>query len=191
MFCAKVFSPRQRLVLLFWFARGRASAGPTARDRSDHAATGRRRFRTASRLRIWTSFSRGPLLLAGPLIRLRRRPKIIGDTQNPETPTEFDRVVLDPRKISFIALRDDQIAIETFSTLGLAGEEQCQFILRLLPLRIGAFLREGFATLREAMEYAFDLPTFAPFNPLIAAMASSQFKLPLTDDEGFKQHMQP
>lgn len=79
----------------------------------------------------------------------------------------------------------------TFAGLGLKGEDQCQFMLGLLGACIQTFVREGFATRREADEHAFGVLTSAAVTPHVTAMASTHFKLPLTADKGFREHMQP
>ncbi|MEQ9245475.1 MAG: hypothetical protein RLO21_05745, partial [Nitratireductor sp.] len=80
---------------------------------------------------------------------------------------------------------------ESFASLGVVGEEQCQFILDLLTSCIGTFLDRGFTSRREAAEFAYDMLTSAAVTPRLAAIRSKHFKLPLADDKGFTQHMQP
>lgn len=79
----------------------------------------------------------------------------------------------------------------TFASLGLVGEEQCQFMLELLGACILTFVREGFATRRAAVEFAFDALASPAFAPHVMAMTPKNFKLPLTADAGFTAHMQP
>jgi len=79
---------------------------------------------------------------------------------------------------------------ETFASLGLVGEKQCQFMLSLLGCCIQTFLRKGFATRRQAAEFAFDALTATAITPHLTAMASTQFALPLTADKTFVKHMQ-
>lgn len=79
---------------------------------------------------------------------------------------------------------------EAFSSLGLFGEEQCQFMLQLLSLCINVFLQKGFKTRREAKEYAFRLLTSPAFSPIITAKNWQQLKLPLIINKEFKKHMQ-
>lgn len=79
----------------------------------------------------------------------------------------------------------------TFPGLGLVGEEQCQFMLGVLGACILTFVREGFATRRAAAAFAFNALTLPAITPHVTAMASTQFKLPLTADKDFTKHMQP
>lgn len=79
----------------------------------------------------------------------------------------------------------------TFAGLGLVGEEQCQFMLGVLGACILTFVREGFATRRAAAAFAYNALTSPAITPHVTAMASTQFKLPLTADKDFTKHMQP
>jgi hypothetical protein len=79
---------------------------------------------------------------------------------------------------------------ETFASLGLIGEDQCQFMLNVLRSCILTFIREGFATRREAVQFAFDALTSPGVTSHLMTMASKNFKLPLTADKGFAKHMQ-
>ncbi|MEG8027716.1 hypothetical protein [Sphingomonas aerolata] len=77
---------------------------------------------------------------------------------------------------------------ESFTSLGLAGEEQCQSLLQILGACIETFLREVFNDRQAAAQFAFDALT-AP--AISAVVAAKDVKLPLTDDKPFKKHMQP
>lgn len=79
----------------------------------------------------------------------------------------------------------------TFAGLGLVGEEQCQFMLGVLGACILIFIREGFDTRRAAADFAFNTLTSPAITPHITAMPSPQFRLPLTADKRFTEHMQP
>lgn len=79
----------------------------------------------------------------------------------------------------------------TFAGLGLVGEEQCQFMLGLLGACIQTFVREGFATRRSAAQFAYNALTSPAITPHVTAMGSTHFKLPLSADKGFAEHMQP
>ena len=78
---------------------------------------------------------------------------------------------------------------QTFAGLGLAGEEQCQFMLDLLGACIRVFLVEGFATRYAARDFAFARLNAPEIAPVLAAQPSARFTLPLTDDKEFKKHM--
>lgn len=76
---------------------------------------------------------------------------------------------------------------KSFASLGLVGEEQCQFMLETLGTCIEVFLREGFADRQAAAQFAFDAldsPAIAP------AIATTEVKLPLSTDKAFIKHMQ-
>lgn len=77
---------------------------------------------------------------------------------------------------------------ESFASLGLVGEEQCQFMLEMLGACIEVFLREGFADRQVAAQFAFDALVSPAIAPVIAATA---VKLPFTADKAFIKHMQP
>lgn len=79
----------------------------------------------------------------------------------------------------------------TFAGLGLVGEDQCQFMLELLSACILTFVQEGFTTRGAAAAFAFDALSSLAITPHLTAMASTQFKLPLTADKEFTKHMQP
>lgn len=78
---------------------------------------------------------------------------------------------------------------QTFAGLGLAGEEQCQFMLDLLGSCIGVFLAEGFGTRADAREFAFARLNAVEIAPVLATHPSARFTLPLTNDKEFKKHM--
>lgn len=80
---------------------------------------------------------------------------------------------------------------ETFASMGLVGEEQCQFMQGLLASCILTFVREGVSTRRDAAQFAFDALVSPPITTHVTAMASNHFKMPLVSDKGFKEHMQP
>ncbi|WP_316206850.1 MULTISPECIES: hypothetical protein [unclassified Bradyrhizobium] len=79
---------------------------------------------------------------------------------------------------------------ETFASLGLIGEDQCQFMLRVLRSCILTFVREGFSTPRDAAQFAFDVLTSPGVTAHLTTVAWKNLRLPLTADRGFAQHMQ-
>jgi hypothetical protein len=77
----------------------------------------------------------------------------------------------------------------TFASLGLVGEEQCQFMLSLLGSCITTYFLQAFADRRDAARFAFDALTSAAITPLVTAMGSKDIKVPLSADKVFAKHM--
>lgn len=77
----------------------------------------------------------------------------------------------------------------TFASLGLVGEEQCQFMLSLLGSCITTYFRQVFADRRDAARFAFDVLTSAAIKPLVTAIGSKDIKSPLSSDKVFAKHM--
>ncbi|MCY1646651.1 HEPN domain-containing protein [Caulobacter sp. SL161] len=80
---------------------------------------------------------------------------------------------------------------QTFASLGLVGEVECQAIHNLFGAVLNVFLRRRLATHRQAMIFAFGLLTSPAFQPALSALGPKQFNLPLAADKPFTKHMQP
>lgn len=77
----------------------------------------------------------------------------------------------------------------TFGSLGLMGEEHCQFMLSLLGSCITTYFFQAFADRRDAARFAFDALTSAAITPLVTAMGSKDITAPLSADKVFAKHM--
>jgi hypothetical protein len=78
---------------------------------------------------------------------------------------------------------------KTFAALGLAGEEQCQFMLGVLASCIRRFSTEGFASRADARDFAFKRLNEPALASVIDGMVDPNFTLPLAADKDFKKHM--
>lgn len=77
---------------------------------------------------------------------------------------------------------------ESFASLGLAGDEECQFMLETLGTCITTFLRCRFADRQAAAQFAFDTLGSTTISPVTA---TKDVRLPLTADKAFAKHLQP
>jgi len=89
-------------------------------------------------------------------------------------------------------LRNDLVhSGKTFASLGLKGEEACQFMLDILGSCIICFIRQEFTSRADADSFALRLLGTAPYEAVIRARGKAEPSLPIATDKKFKKLRQP